>query len=140
MGPYIRFTPGDGPGIRATRYSTDMTINPTTYGTTTLGTLSVPHGIGYAWATALWEVYWNLIDKHGFNPNVYESWQTGGNSLAIQLVMDGMKIQPCRPGFVTGATPSSRMGPCIRFGSRSSDPSGTTPGRAACGSGLQFLR
>jgi hypothetical protein len=102
MGPYIRFTPGDGPGIRTTRYSTDMSINPTTYKTTTLGTLSVPHGIGYAWATALWEVYWNLIDKHGFNPNVYDAWQTGGNNLAIQLVMDGMKIQPCRPGFVTG--------------------------------------
>jgi extracellular elastinolytic metalloproteinase len=102
MGPYIRFTGVDGPGIRTTRYSTDITINPTTYGTTTLGTLSVPHGVGYAWATALWEVYWNLIDKHGFNQNVYDSWDTGGNNLAIQLVMDGMKMQPCRPGFVTG--------------------------------------
>jgi hypothetical protein len=64
--------------------------------------LSVPHGIGYAWATALWEVYWNLIDKHGFNQNVYDAWDTGGNNLAIQLVMDGMKMQVCRPGFVNG--------------------------------------
>jgi hypothetical protein len=102
MGPYIRFTGVEGPGIRTTRYSTDISINPTTYGTTTLGTLSVPHGIGYAWATALWEVYWNLIDKYEFNANVYDSWETGGNNLAIQLVMDGMKMQPCRPGFVTG--------------------------------------
>jgi hypothetical protein len=102
LGPYIRFTGVDGPGIRPTRYATDMTINPTTYGTTALGTLSVPHGIGYAWATALWDVYWNLIDKHGFNPNVYDAWDTGGNNLAIQLVMDGMMLQPCDPGFVTG--------------------------------------
>jgi hypothetical protein len=102
MGPYIRFTPVDGPGIRTTRYSTDLAINPTTYGTTALGTLSIPHGIGYAWATALWDVYWNLIDKHGFNQNVYDSWDTGGNNLAIQLVIDGMKLQVCRPGFVNG--------------------------------------
>jgi extracellular elastinolytic metalloproteinase len=102
IGPYIRFTGVDGPGIRPTRYSTDMTINPTTYGTTTLGTLVVPHGIGYAWTTALWEVYWNLIDKHGFNQNIYDAWDTGGNNMAVQFVMDGMKLQPCRPGFVTG--------------------------------------
>jgi len=102
MGPYIRFTGVDGPGIRTTRYSTDMTINPTTYATLATGTLSVPHGVGYAWATMLWEVYWNLIDKHGFNQNVYDPWFSGGNNLAIQLVMDGMKLQPCGPGFVTG--------------------------------------
>jgi hypothetical protein len=102
IGPYIRFTGVDGPGIRPTRYSTDMTVNPTTYGTTTLGTLVIPHGIGYAWTTALWEVYWNLIEKHGFNQNIYEPWDSGGNNMALQFVMDGMKLQPCRPGFVTG--------------------------------------
>jgi extracellular elastinolytic metalloproteinase len=49
------------------------------------------------------------VDRHGFNPDVYginaaglPAWKTGGNNLAIQLVMDGMKIQPCRPGFVDG--------------------------------------
>ena len=67
-----------------------------------MANISQPHGIGYVWATMLWDVYWNLVDKHGFNPNVYESWSTGGNNLAIQLVMDGMKFQPCRPGFVDG--------------------------------------
>ena len=35
-------------------------------------------------------------------PNIYDPWYTGGNNLAIQLVMDGMKLQPCGPGFVTG--------------------------------------
>jgi extracellular elastinolytic metalloproteinase len=100
LGPYIRFTGVDGPGIRPTPYSTDLTIDPATYDD--IKTLAIPHGVGYAWASMLWEVYWNLIDKHGFNPNVYEAWNTGGNSLAIQLVMDGMKMQVCRPGFVDG--------------------------------------
>jgi len=100
LGPYIRFTGVEGPGIRATPYSTDMTINPSTYNS--VKTAVIPHGVGYVWATELWEVYWNLIDKHGFNPDVYEPWNTGGNNLAIQLVFDGMKMQPCNPGFVTG--------------------------------------
>ena len=50
----------------------------------------------------LWEVYWNLVAKHGFNPDIYDAWTTGGNNLAIQLVTDGMKFQPCSPGFVDG--------------------------------------
>jgi hypothetical protein len=85
-------------GIRPTPYSTDKAINPATYNT--IKGAAEPHGVGYVWATMLWEVYWNLVDKHGFNPNPYENWKTGGNNLAIQLVMDGMKMQPCEPGFV----------------------------------------
>ncbi|MFP5353341.1 MAG: M36 family metallopeptidase [Actinomycetota bacterium] len=85
-------------GIRPTPYSTNKTINPATYDS--IKSAAEPHGVGYVWATMLWEVYWNLVDKHGFNPNPYESWRTGGNNLAIQLVMDGMKMQPCEPGFV----------------------------------------
>ena len=100
LGPYLRFTGVDGPGIRPTAYSTDLTIDPVTYDD--IKTLAVPHGVGYAWASMLWEVYWNLIDKHGFNPNVYDAWNTGGNNLAIQLVIDGMKLQVCSPGFVNG--------------------------------------
>lgn len=86
-----------GPGIRITPYSTDMSINPSTYDT--IKTAREPHGVGYVWATMLWDLYWNLVEKHGFNPNVYESWETGGNNLALQLVMDGMKFAPCEPGF-----------------------------------------
>ena len=50
----------------------------------------------------LWEVYWNLVAKHGFNPNIYGAGRHGGNNLAMQLVIDGMKLQPCSPGFVDG--------------------------------------
>ncbi len=101
IGTYALFEPDrTATGIRPTAYSTDMAINPTTYADIT--TLAVPHGVGYAWATMLWEMYWNLVDEHGFNPNPYGHWSTGGNNLAIQLVMDGMKFQPCSPGFVDG--------------------------------------
>jgi hypothetical protein len=77
-----------------------MAINPATYDTTK--TAAVPHGVGYVWASMLWEVYWNLIAERGFNPDVYGDWTTGGNNLAIQLVMDGMKMQKCNPGFIDG--------------------------------------
>jgi uncharacterized membrane protein YkoI len=86
-----------GNGIRITPYSTDMEINPSTYNT--IKTAAEPHGVGYVWASMLWDLYWNLVDKYGFNPNPYESWNTGGNNLALQLVVDGMKFAPCEPGF-----------------------------------------
>jgi hypothetical protein len=100
IGNYVSFRPADGQGIRPTAYSTDLAVNPTTYGD--IGGLAIPHGVGYAWASMLWEVYWNLVQAHGFNQNVYAAWDTGGNNLAIQLVVDGMKMQPCSPGFVDG--------------------------------------
>jgi len=99
MGTYVLGQSGrDQKGIRPTPYSTSMKINPATYDT--IRTSAEPHGVGYVWASMLWEVYWNLVKKHGFNPNPYDPWDTGGNNLAIQLVMDGMKMQPCEPGFV----------------------------------------
>jgi extracellular elastinolytic metalloproteinase len=86
-----------GKGIRITPYSTNMKVNPATYDT--IRSAAEPHGVGYVWATMLWDLYWNLVDKHGFNPNPYESWKSGGNNLAIQLVVDGMKFATCEPGF-----------------------------------------
>jgi len=89
-----------GPGIRPAPYSTDFGVNSFTYAN--VGGVAVPHGVGFIWATMLWEMAWDLIDEYGFNPDVYGDWTTGGNNLAIQLVMDGMKLQPCGPGFVDG--------------------------------------
>jgi hypothetical protein len=103
VGAYVSFEPPDGPGIRPTPYSTDMAVNPSTYASVAdVVNISQPHGIGYVWNTMLWEVYWNLVDRHGYNADVYGDWSTGGNNLALQLVMDGLKIQACRPGFVDG--------------------------------------
>jgi subtilisin-like proprotein convertase family protein len=46
----------------------------------------------------IWEMSWALINQYGFDPDLYNG--TGGNNLAMQLVIDGLKLQPCSPGFV----------------------------------------
>jgi hypothetical protein len=102
VGTYSIFQSEDGKGIRPTPYTTDMSVNPSTYASVADPLITQPHGIGYVWNTMLWEMYWNLVHKHGYNDNVYEPWNTGGNNLAFRLVLDGMKGQPCRPGFVDG--------------------------------------
>ena len=103
VGTYAIFENPDGNGIRAFPYSTDMNIDPRTYATLPgLVPIASPHAHGSVWAAMVWEVYWNLVDKHGFNPDIYDAWNTGGNNLALQLMLDGMKLQPCGPGFVDG--------------------------------------
>ncbi len=96
IGNYATFRPIDGGGIRNFPYSTDMTVNPQTY--VDIGATNIPHGVGEIWAAMLWEMYWNLVDRYGFDADLYGG--SGGNNLAIQLVMDGMKMQPCSPTFV----------------------------------------
>jgi uncharacterized repeat protein (TIGR01451 family) len=87
-----------GKGIRRFPYSTDMNINPQTYddikGTT------APHPLGEVWTCLLWDLYWNMIDKYGYDPD----WNNkeSGNYKAVFLVMEGMKMQSCNPGFVAG--------------------------------------
>jgi extracellular elastinolytic metalloproteinase len=103
VGTYVSFQPPDGDGIRPTPYTTDMLVNPSTYDSLKDTTnISQPHGIGYVWNTMLWEMYWNLVDRYGYDANIYDPWTAGGNNLALQLVMDGLKFQVCRPGFVDG--------------------------------------
>lgn len=86
-----------GPGIRITPYSTFKLVNGSTYDT--VKSAAEPHGVGYVWASMLWDLYWGLVEDHGFNPNPYDAWDTGGNNLTIQLVVDGMKFAGCEPGF-----------------------------------------
>jgi hypothetical protein len=85
--------PRSGVGIRNFPYSTDLLVNPQTY--VTVETTNQPHGVGEVWAVALWEMYWNLVDRFGFSSDLYTG--AGGNNLALQLVMDGLKLQPCEP-------------------------------------------
>ncbi|MFZ0547036.1 MAG: M36 family metallopeptidase, partial [Candidatus Promineifilaceae bacterium] len=87
-------------GIRTYPYTTDMGVNPHTYDA--IKTNTEVHYVGEVWASIVWEAYWNMVDAHGFNPNIYDDWTTGGNNLMYQLMTDGMKLQPCLPGFVDG--------------------------------------
>ncbi len=84
------------PGIRNFPYSTDLSLNPQTF--RDISTTNVPHGVGEIWAQALWETYWLLVDALGFDADLYEG--SGGNNVALQLVMEALKLQPCGPDFI----------------------------------------
>ncbi len=98
MGTYVVFQATDGTGIRSHPYSTDLAVNPETYDT--IKTAAIPHGVGAVWSQMLWEMHWNLVTVYGFDPDIYGG--SGGNNRALQLVIDGMKLQPCSPHFVDG--------------------------------------
>lgn len=98
---FVIYRDEEGQGMRPTAYSTDMTINPSTYATlSTYTNEESPHRLGYVWATMLWELNWNLIGKYGFNPDIMAT--DGGNNKALQLVTEALKVQACQPGFVDG--------------------------------------
>ncbi len=97
VGNYVIFEPVNGPGIRNFPYTTDISVNPLhTYGE--IDNTNVPHGVGEIWMSMLWEMYWELTLKHGFDCDFCTG--TGGNNLTIQLVVDGMKMQGCDPSFL----------------------------------------
>lgn len=104
VGTYLFGQGINGDGIRDYPYSTDMAVNPQTYDF--IKTAAVPHGVGSVWAQMLWEMTWGLIDEHGYDTNPYNF--TGnvnvdkGNTQALALVTEGMKLQPCSPGFIDG--------------------------------------
>jgi extracellular elastinolytic metalloproteinase len=92
----------DGGGIRKYPYSTDFSVNPMTYDA--IKNASIPHGVGSVWATMIWEMTWALIDVYGFDENVYSFTgdinQDAGNIMAMAIIMEGMKLMYCDPGFI----------------------------------------
>jgi hypothetical protein len=101
IGTFAIGQPTTGGGIRPSRYSPDFSINPLTYDMTNYPNfLSEPHGIGSMWATMLWDLTWAYIDKYGFDSDLFNG--DGGNNKIMKLVIDGLKLQPCSPGFVDG--------------------------------------
>jgi hypothetical protein len=101
IGTYVLGQDALGSGIRPARYSTDLAVNGYTYEDMENPEVTVPHGIGFIWSTILWDMYWAFIDEYGFDPDMY--YGTGGNNMALQLVMDGLKLQTCgNVGFVDG--------------------------------------
>jgi hypothetical protein len=100
VGTYVTNEPNNGGGIRPAQYSADFAINDYTYGNTNSNSLSQPHGIGFVWASMLWDLNWALIDEYGFDPNIKTG--TGGNNMAMNLVIEGLKLTACAPGFVDG--------------------------------------
>ncbi|MFA7274979.1 MAG: T9SS-dependent M36 family metallopeptidase [Crocinitomicaceae bacterium] len=100
VGTYVQNESTTGPGIRPAPYSTDFSVNGYTYDATNSSSISMPHGIGFVWCTALWDLTWDFIEEYGFDANVYSG--TGGNNKMMELVIEAMKLQPCFPGAVDG--------------------------------------
>lgn len=84
----------DPAGIRNYKYSTSLTTNPYTY--SSVDGLFGVHSIGEVWATMLYEVLWNLIDKHGKNDGIWPTFVDGvptdGKYLMLKLVVDAMAL------------------------------------------------
>ena len=99
MGTYVLGQPITGAGIRPQQYSTDPAINNYTYESITSG-MSVPHGIGSVWAQAGWEVYWALVNEHGFDSDLYNAVGGSGNQRALLYFTEGLKNTICSPSFI----------------------------------------
>ena len=100
IGTYAANQSPTGAGIRSQRYTTNFAINNKVY-TATLPTSS--HDRGEIWCAALWDMTWGIINQVGsINTNLFNANNVGGNSVALKLVTEGMKLQPCSPGFISG--------------------------------------
>jgi hypothetical protein len=99
-------------GIRTYPYSKNFSIDPWTYDSLRLDTsiheynaVTHPEVIYYTgelWCSTLWDMTWNLIKTEGINKTFFKTAVAGGNKTAMQLVMQGLKLQKCSPGCIDG--------------------------------------
>jgi extracellular elastinolytic metalloproteinase len=105
VGTYVLGQPQSGQGIRRQKYSFNMTVDPITFGAYNSDSSHEVHNTGEIWASALWDMNWQLVNKYGFDPNLATGWTAAagpghaGNKLTLRLVMDAMKLQPANPSF-----------------------------------------
>ena len=97
LGTYALNQQTNGTGIRTQRYSTDPAVNTWTYAS--INGMAVPHGVGSVWAQGAWEVYWKLVDRWGFDTNLYNANGSAGNQRAMLYVNEGLKNTACNPTF-----------------------------------------
>ncbi|KAF9206604.1 Fungalysin/Thermolysin Extracellular metalloproteinase 5 [Haplosporangium sp. Z 27] len=97
MGAYA----AGGRGIRRFPYSTSMKTNPETFKVMDGQAYWGVHAKGEVWAEMLFEVYQNLHRRIPFTDDWYTNDKTEyANTLVLQLVVDGLKLQPCMPSFI----------------------------------------
>ncbi|HRB69978.1 MAG TPA: M36 family metallopeptidase, partial [Chitinophagales bacterium] len=96
MANYVWTQDPNGDGMRRYPYCFDMSVNPLTYADLELN--PEVHDIGEVWTSALWDMYWLLIEKYGYDNDLYNG--NGGNNKALKLVIEGLKLQKCNPGFL----------------------------------------
>jgi len=81
-------------GIRQYPYSTNLTTNPFQY--VDANKQNEVHAVGTIWATVLYDVLWNLIDKYGKNDDARPIFKNGiptdGKYLTLKIVLDAMAL------------------------------------------------
>lgn len=79
---------------RRVLYSTDMEVNDWTY--SNANGLEKVHEVGTVWCTMLYEILWNLIDKHGKNdnarPELVDGVPTDGKFLWLKIILDAFAM------------------------------------------------
>jgi len=85
----------DSTGLRKYPYSYSKGVNLLLYDDLYL--MEIPHGVGALWCSMLWDMTWSIIWQEGISQDIYLG--TGGNNIALRLVMEGLKIQPCGATF-----------------------------------------
>ncbi|MCB0596266.1 MAG: M36 family metallopeptidase, partial [Phaeodactylibacter sp.] len=95
---YVLRQGAGGTGLRRQPYSTDMAVNNQTY-EDIVGT-TIEQSLGEVWAVVLWDLYWKLAEVYGWDEDPVNG--SSGNNLAMQLVVDALKLQACSPGFIDG--------------------------------------
>jgi hypothetical protein len=107
-GSFVANQKADGPGIRPAKYSPDFSINDYTYADTngkyidTGSGLAVDvHGVGFIWATMLWDLHWKFAEKYGFSNDIANNSDSGSGKV-MKVVMEALKLQGCYPNFVSG--------------------------------------
>lgn len=112
VGTYAVSQSTTGRGIRPALFSPDFSINNYTYGKSNDvnfstyvdengNTLVEPHQIGFLWTTMLWDLHWKYVEKYGYESDLLKN-NTNGSTRALQMVVNGIKLEGCNPSFVAG--------------------------------------
>jgi hypothetical protein len=99
IGAFVLGQQQSGKGIRDYYYTTNKALNPLHYGMMAAMEGNA-HKIGEIWCATLWDLTWMLIRNHGIDSNILDPNISGGNTIAMKLVLEGIRLQPCSPGFL----------------------------------------
>ncbi|KAI9591284.1 Fungalysin metallopeptidase-domain-containing protein [Syncephalis fuscata] len=104
-------------------YSLSKQDNPARYGNLLESKWQQEHAGGSIWGNILYQIYWNLVRKHGFID--WKNYKYGqhedllkqkGNTLALKVIITGMKLTLCSPTFIAARNAILQAEKALTFG------------------------